>query len=383
MKRLAVRLSCALLAILLPACGAGPDQVPGPKPPPPSPTPAATTSATATASATTPLPPQRPPLVEMQRAAVQSMVAAFNAHDAKKVAALYSPSVASGSPGPLGWEEESGTPAIEKGHEKLFAAFPDMKWMSPRAYVKGDVVVQEWVSNATHTGDLGSMKATGKGTGIHGISVYWFDEDGVIRRDHTYYDSATIARQTGAMPGPARAIPALPAGDPQVIVSSGTPEEGKRVEAARAMYAAFSGKDEKVFLAALDADVVQKVYSQPADQKGQKAAAEGWRAMQKAFPDLKIEATNVWGFGDRVVAEVTMTGTHQGALGAIQPTKKAVKLQSLDVLTFGKDDKITAIETYGSSLSLLGQLGQLGGDKGAKTAPAQKAAPAQKPSPKK
>lgn len=364
MKRRAARLSFTLLALLLPACGAGPDLVPGPKPPPPSPTPITTATASAPASATTPLPPQRPPLVELQRAALKSMVAAFGAHDAKKVAALYSPSVVSGSPGPLGWEEETGNAAIEASHIGLFAAFPDMKWLSPRAFIQGDVVIQEWVSNATHTGDLGKMKATGKPTGIHGISVYWFDEDGLIRRDSTYYDAAAIARQTGAMPGKTRAVPALPAGDTAIVVAAGTPEESRRADAARAMYAAFSGKDEKAFLATLDADVAQKVYSQPEDRKGQKAAAEGWRAMQKAFPDLRVTPTNVWASGDHVVAEVTMTGTHQGALGPIQPTKKVVTLHSLDVLTFGKDGKISSIETYDGSMELLGQLGVLAGSQG-------------------
>lgn len=377
MNRRAARLSCALLVVLLPACGAGPDQVPGPKPPPPSPTgiASATATAAASASATTPLPPQRPPLAEMQRAAVKSMVAAFSAHDPKKVAALYSPSVVSGSPGPAGWDEDLGTAAIEEGHRRLFAAFPDMSWVSPRVYVQGDVVIQEWVSNATHRGDLGSMKATGKPTGIHGVSVYWFGEDGLIRKDNTYYDSLTIARQTGARPGPARPVPDLPAAEMQVLVSSGSPEEGRRADAARAMYAAFAGKDEKAFLATLDAEVVQRVYSQPADQKGHKAAAEGFRAMQKAFPDRKVTPTNVWAFGERVVAEVTMTGTHQGDLGPLKATKKPVTLHSLDVLTFGKDGKIAVIETYSGSLELLGQLGALGGEKDKGAAPAPKPAP--------
>jgi predicted ester cyclase len=377
MMRRAARLSCLLAVALLPACAAGPDLVPGPTPPPPSPAPTAAATATAAASATTPLPPARPPLAELQRAAAKGMAAAFNGRDAKKVAALYSPTVLSGTPGPAGWDEETGADSIEVGHTRLFAAFPDMKWASPRLYLKGDVAIQEWVSNATHKGDLGSMKATGKATGIHGISVYWFDEDGLIRRDNTYFDSLTIGRQTGSKPGTPRALPELPAGEMSVLVPNGSAEEGKRADAAKAMYAAFAGKDEKAFLALLDADVVQKVYSQPTDQKGHKAAADGYQAMQKAFPDLKVTPANVWAFGDRVVAEVVMGGTHKGDLGPIKATKKAVTLHSLDVLTFGKDGKITVVETYSGSIELYGQLGALGGgeDKAAKAAPAKKPAP--------
>ena len=375
--RAAAPFLCVCVASVLWGCASGPDEVPGPKAPPPSPAPSEPApQPTTKAAATTPLPPERPPLAEMQRTALSRLLEAFRAHDAKKVAALYSDTVVSGSIGPLGWEEEIGQAPIEKGHTALFAAFPDMVWQSPRAFLKGDVAIQEWVSNATHKGDLGSMTATHKPTGIHGISVYWFDEDGLIRRDHTYYDSATIARQTGSLPGKAREIPPLPAGEMKVITSTGAADEGKRVDAARAMYAAFAGEDEKAFLATLDPEVVQKVYSQPEDQKGHKAAGDGYRAVHKAFSDLKVTATNAWGFGSWVVAEVVMTGKHTGPLGPIKATKKAVTVHSLDVLTFGPNDKVATIESYSGSVELLGQVGALADEK---SAPAKAPGPPAKP----
>ena len=353
-------LAAVALTAFLAACGGEAEQVPGPAaPPPPTAAPTVTATATATAAATTPLPVQRRPLAELQREAMTSMLAAFAAHDPKKIAALYTDDVLSGSPGPMGWMEDRGKAAVESGHAKLFAGFPDMKWLSPRVYVKDDVVIQEWVSNATHTGDMGEMKATGKPTGIHGVSVYWFNEDGLIKKDNTYYDGATIAMQTGSMPGKARPVPALPSGDPTWTTSSGAPEEQKRLDVAKAMYADFAGKDEKAFLAHLDKDVIHTGYSQPADRKGHKAAAEDRKVMQKAFPGFKNSVTNLWAFGDRVIAEVAMTGAHEGALGPLKPTKKAVTLHFLDILTFSKDDKIVRLESYGSTLELLGQLGAL------------------------
>ncbi len=355
-------LGALALSALLTACGSEAEQVPGPAAPPPptaAPTATATATATATVAATTPLPVVRRPLAELQREAMKSMLAAFAAHDAKKIAALYTDDVVSGSPGPLGWMEDKGKAAVESGHTKLFAGFPDMKWLSPRVFVKDDVVIQEWVSNATHTGDMGEMKATGKPTGIHGVSVYWFNEDGLIKKDNTYYDGATIAMQTGSMPGKPRALPVLPAGEPTWATSSGAPEEQKRIDAAKSMYAAFAGKDEKAFLAHLDVDVIHTAYSQPADKKGHKSAAEDRKVMHKAFPGFKSAVTNVWAFGDKVVAEVAVTGTHEGALGPLKPTKKPVTVHSLDILTFGKDDKIVRLESYASTLELMGQLGVL------------------------
>ena len=368
----------ALVALFAASCGGEAEQVPGPTPPPAptaSATAAASVTATATVVATTPPPVVRRPLADLQRDAVKNMLAAFAAHDGKKIAALYTDDVVSGAPGPLGWTEERGKVAVEAGHTKLFAGFPDMKWMSPRVFVKGDVIIQEWVSNGTHTGDLGEMKASGKPTGIHGVSVCWFTEDGLIKKDSTYYDGATIAIQTGSMPGKARAVPQLPAGEPTWVTSAGTPEEQKRVDAAKAMYAAFEGKDEKAFAALLDKDALHVGYSQPEDKKGVKAATDGHKAMHKAFPGFKNTVTNAWAFGDLVIAEVTMSGTHEGALGPLKATKKPFTVHSLDIVTFGKDDKITRLESYSSSLELLGQLGALDAPK---KAPAASPAPAPK-----
>ncbi|MBK8254253.1 MAG: ester cyclase [Polyangiaceae bacterium] len=356
------------------ACGPTPDDVPGPKAPPPPSASAPAPTAEPTTSAATPLPPSRPPLVELQKNALKNMILAFNSRDAKKVAALYSADVISGSAGPMGWEEEKGNTAIEVGHTKLFAAFPDMTWASPRAYVSGNVVIQEWISNATHSGEFGGMKASGKKTGIFGISVYWFNEDGQITTDHTYFDGATVAQQVGEMPGKPRAIPALPTAEMVVITPVGGIEENKRISAAKLMYQGFVGADEKAFLEWIDENVTQTAYASPVDSKGKKQAAEHYQMLHKAFPDLNISITNHWAFGEKVIAEVTMTGTHKGNLGPLKASGKPVTLHSLDVITFNNQNKVTSIESYSNSLELLGQIGALGGGKPDK-APDKPAAP--------
>lgn len=357
MQRRTGPLFAMFVALLVPACGAEIEQVPGPQPPPPSTSPEPVAELPVAAATTPPpAPAARPPLAELQRDAVKKMLRAINAHEPKTLASMYTDDAVSGVPTSHGWMEDTGKASIEEGHTALFAAFPDMKWASPHVYVKAEVVIQEWQSNATHKGDFGKLKATGKPTGIHGISVYWFDESGAIRRDHTYFDNTTIAQQVGDRPGKPRAIPQLAAAEPVFVTSSGGDDEARRVAAARAMYAAFSGKDEKAFLATLDKDVVQTAYNQPDDRRGQKAAGQGFAAMHRAFSDLKATVVNAWGIGDRVIVEVTTTGTHDGPLGPLKATKKPVTLHSLDVLTLGKDDKITAVESYASTAELLGQI---------------------------
>jgi predicted ester cyclase len=366
------KLVASLLALLLaPACAAEQDQVPGPTPPP-GPTqaepvvPTATPEPTAAASATTPEPAPRLPLLQLQKAALQTMMVAFNAHDAKKLASLYAQDARVGTPGAAGWIEETGPTSVEEGHTKLFAAFPDMKWASPRVYISGPVVIQEWVSIATHKGDLGAKKPTEKPVGIYGASVYRFNEDGLITHDHTYFDATTISAQIGQQKGKARPVPTLSPGEPQIIVASGAPEEGKWANAAKALYASFAGNDEKRFLSLLAPDAARVNYSQPEDRRGEKAAREDFLALHKAFPDVQITTQNVWAFGDRVIAEVTMTGTHTGALGTIKPTKKQVKTHSLDFFKFGPDGKVVELVSYSSSAELMGQLNASDATGGAK-----------------
>jgi hypothetical protein len=360
----------ALLALfLVPACSGEAEQVPGPQAPPPAPPPDTTTTmtetATATATATTPPPAPKPPLADLERNAIKGMIAAFNAHDPRQLASLYAPDAVVGAPALTGWAEARGRDAIESSHKALFAVFPDLKWASPRVYLKGNVVVQEWVSVGTHSAAAADSKATNKPTGVYGASVYWFNDDGLIERDHTYYDAGTVGVQIGAQKGQARAIPTLDAAEPQLIVATGSPDDDKWVPAARALYSAFGGKDQNAFLSGFTKNVVRITYSQPTDRTGTDAAKQDYQAVLKAFPDIKNSLQNAWGFGDRVVVETVMSGTHTGALGTIKATKRPVTLHSLDILKFDPDGKVTEMYSYASNLELMGQLGVLGNEKAA------------------
>lgn len=57
----------------------------------------------------------------------------------------------------------------------------------------------------------------------------------------------------------------------------------------------------------------------------------------------------MWGFGERVVAEVAMTGTQKTAYQGIQPSKSPVVLHQLDIYRFNPDGKVIDITSYGSS----------------------------------
>lgn len=354
-----------LALVAFPACGGEREQTPGPQSPPGATatdtsmgeTMTNTATATDTATATSPPPAPKASLLDLQRDAIRTMAAAFNAHDSRKIASLYAGDVKIAGPGPAGWVEQTGTAAVEEAYNRLFTAFPDMRWASPRVYVQHAVVIQEWVLEGTQRGALGSIAATNKTAGANGAAVYWFDEDGRIRRQHTYYDPGTIGAQLGTTKARTRAVPALPAGEPQFIVATGTADDNRFVDEAAAFYKAVNDLDEKAYLMTFSKDATRSSYLMPEDRKGEKATREDFRVLIRAFPDVKMTQQNMWGFGDRVITEITMTGTQARDYQTMKATKRPATLHTLDILRFDQDGKIAEVVSYGTLLELSPQTG--------------------------
>jgi predicted ester cyclase len=357
MKKLAAILVALLVA---PACGG--DQAPASQTPQgstPADTGTAGTPATATETATagptataTETAAPKLSLLDLQLDAVRQTALAFNGRDARKLTSLYAADARIAGPGPTGWMEQTGPAAIEDGYRRLFAAFPDMRWAQPRVYLTGKVVIQEWVLTGTQKGPLGSILATNKPAGANGASVYWFNDEGRIQRQHTYFDSSTLAVQLGGAKGKARPVPELPAGETQLIVAATAAQDNRFVDEAMAFYDSVEKREEKTFLAAFARDATRTSFFLPADRKGEPLAREDYRALIKAFPDLKVATSNLWGFGERVVAEVTTTGTMAGAYQGLKPTKKLATMHTLDVLRFDADGKLVELMSYGSLAEL-------------------------------
>ncbi len=80
-----------------------------------------------------------------------------------------------------------------------------------------------------------------------------------------------------------------------------------------------------------------------------------------AFPDLRMEAQDILVSGDKVVARVRGTGTHQGELMGMPATGKSVDVQLIDIIRFGDDG--LAREHWGvfDALAMMQQLGAIPG----------------------
>jgi steroid delta-isomerase-like uncharacterized protein len=76
-----------------------------------------------------------------------------------------------------------------------------------------------------------------------------------------------------------------------------------------------------------------------------------------AFPDLRFDAEDVLASGDKVVARVRVTGTHDGEFLGIPATGKSIDVQLIDIIRFGDDG--LAHEHWGvfDTLALMQQIG--------------------------
>jgi len=306
-------------------------------------------------------PPPKPVMADAQRKFLAELEAGLAARDAKKVAALYSTGAVLTSAGKDGIHESMGRGEIEAARARGFAvmgkAFPDVKWTHTRALQNGDVMVLEWVGTGTDTGGFLDDKPTNKKVGWRGISILWFDDDGLVRREHGVLDPLTIMGQLGRGDAATRKVraPAQAPASPTVFVSAkGSPEEQKNLDGVKAMYPLVAKKDDKALLAMLTDDVVHADLTQPDDVKGKDGVKKELGGWQKAFPDLEVSVAQAWAFGDVVVTEIATTGTFKGPLGALKPNGKKATTHGVDVVEL-KDGKIARMTSYANGRELLVQ----------------------------
>jgi steroid delta-isomerase-like uncharacterized protein len=110
-------------------------------------------------------------------------------------------------------------------------------------------------------------------------------------------------------------------------------------------------------------DHVAEDFVEHEETPGFEASKDGVKRMfhmyRAAFPDLRMEAEDVLASGDKVVARVRATGTHQGDFMGMPATGRAVEVQLIDIIRFGEDG--LAHEHWGifDALGMMQQLGAI------------------------
>ena len=89
-----------------------------------------------------------------------------------------------------------------------------------------------------------------------------------------------------------------------------------------------------------------------------KAGVKDFFRMQlAAFPDLHMDAQDVFASGAKVVARVRYTGTNRGGFMGMPATGKHVDVQLIDMFLFGDDGRVHEHWGVIDALAMMQQLG--------------------------
>jgi steroid delta-isomerase-like uncharacterized protein len=76
-----------------------------------------------------------------------------------------------------------------------------------------------------------------------------------------------------------------------------------------------------------------------------------------AFPDMRMDVEDVIASGDKAVARVKASATHQGEFMGVPPTGNAVEIQLIDIMSFDDAGLVNGHWGVADLLSLMQQLG--------------------------
>lgn len=129
----------------------------------------------------------------------------------------------------------------------------------------------------------------------------------------------------------------------------------------RSMYDAVNKHDVEKFVSFFNEDAQFKDVSTGHVFHGRSEIRDMINGWLKTFPDMNLRVSEIFGTGDKLVTELTLTGTHKGELElpeeTIPASGKQVTVPSADVFRL-KNDKIQSVNCYFAATVLMDQIGE-------------------------
>jgi steroid delta-isomerase-like uncharacterized protein len=124
--------------------------------------------------------------------------AAWNSHDVDTIVSMHTED--SVFENHVTGDRNVGREEIGRAISGIFSVFPDLAFETRRAYLREDLVVQEWTARGTHQGTMTrsgiEVEPTGRKVDYKGMDVIPI-RDGLVARKDVYSDSVTLLRQLG------------------------------------------------------------------------------------------------------------------------------------------------------------------------------------------
>jgi steroid delta-isomerase-like uncharacterized protein len=255
--------------------------------------------------------------------------------------------------GGAGFKDLEGPAGFAELYRTFLEAFPDLRFDVEDMIAENDLVLARGTLGGTHSGNfMGMAPATGKYISWTGSAFFRFNEDGLADRRWQDWDGVAVMQQVGAIPGPyvPTAAPPAPPSNPGPVTSA---------DEARAINERLV---EEVWNRG-NGDVLDEVFhpeasspSAPDLARGPEGVKEILKMMKTAFPDYHLRIDRMVAEDDKVGAQFTQGGTHEGELMGIAPTGRTVEWTETGILRF-EGGKI--VETWFES-DILGLMQQLG-----------------------
>jgi ketosteroid isomerase-like protein len=276
-------------------------------------------------------------------AVLDRMKTAIEARDASAFAALYADDAV--------LEESGGTPVrgraqIEATARTMMAPAEAIRYRVARVWLNNDVAVVEAVFRAHH-GIASPLYDIGESA----LSIYWFDANGRITKEHTYRDQPTLEGQAAGDPQAAE-IPMLP-DEPEIHITHAA------TDAATTQWVRdFETKSDTVDLdaATFTDDVVFECVPGHFHGTNRNETAEAMKHWRVAFPKQTNRESTAWRVGDYVIFEDVFQGVHEKDLGEIKASGKSVQWHWAKIVKL-QGGKVSRAWQWGNFDELYRQIG--------------------------
>lgn len=133
--------------------------------------------------------------VEVMQRVNDATYAAWNAHDAAAVAAVFAEDARVRDSSVADWE--IGRAAVQARAQRLMDAFPDLRLERQALVINGPHHADGWILPGTHAGAAFGMAPTGNPIRIEGATFTTRNDQGEVIEDVHHVDYATLFRQLG------------------------------------------------------------------------------------------------------------------------------------------------------------------------------------------